>query len=341
VAVIIWLNGPFGVGKTTTAQALLRRRPQAVCFDPEPFGAALRHTVANVETAPDFQDLRGWPALVVETARILREAYAETLIVPLTVLNAASAEALAAGLATVDPDVRRYRLVAPETTLRARILQRAETEGPHAWCLDHLEAGMLLMANAAFGEAVATDNRDPERVADHILAGLGVVRRAATDADRAFARHTHHLAFRDLVERQYGTWVDDQQDGFFESSWAAMPHEIVLSDGAPCGYVCVEDCSDHVHLHELVLKPDYQGQGIGSAVLDLVMEHARARRVSVRLRTSRANRAASLYRRVGFREVGTTNTHLLFEWSDADETRTTLRRAGPPAQSPRDETAPV
>jgi hypothetical protein len=40
---------------------------------------------------------------------------------------------------------------------------------------------------------------------------------------------------------------------------------------------------------------------------------------------------------VGFREVGTTNTHLLFEWSDADETLTTLRHGCPPALSPRDE----
>ena len=58
VAVIIWLNGPFGIGKSTTAQALLRRLPQAVLFDPEPFGAALRSTVANIETAADFQDLQ-------------------------------------------------------------------------------------------------------------------------------------------------------------------------------------------------------------------------------------------------------------------------------------------
>jgi hypothetical protein len=100
-----------------------------VLFDPEPFGTALRHTVANVATAADFQELPGWPAVVVETARILREAYAETLIVPLTVLTTASAETLAAGLATFDPDIRRYRLIAPEARLRNRILQRPE---PHS-----------------------------------------------------------------------------------------------------------------------------------------------------------------------------------------------------------------
>jgi GNAT superfamily N-acetyltransferase len=318
--VIIWLNGPFGIGKSTTARALLRRFPQAVLFDPEPFGAALRSTVANVETAADFQDLRAWPAVVIETTRILRQMYAEILIVPLTVLKSSSAATLAAGLATVDPTLRRFRLVASESTLRARILQRPETAGPHAWCLEHLEAGKVLMADAAFGEAVPTDGRDPEQVANSILARLATTRRAATDADRAFACETHHLAYRDVVERQFGAWVEEQQDGFFQSSWAAQPHEIVLFEGEPCGYVCVEERPADVHLRELVLQPHYQGQGIGSAVLHAVIEHARERRVPVRLGTHLANRAANLYRRVGFRQIGSTDTHLLFEWTAADET---------------------
>jgi ribosomal protein S18 acetylase RimI-like enzyme len=320
VGVIIWLNGPFGIGKTTTARALLRRVPRAVLFDPEPFGTALQQTVDNVESVTDFQDLRGWPALVVETARILRKTYAETLIIPLTVLEAAAANALAAGLAAVDPDVRRFRLVAPEATLRARILQRPEAEGPHDWCFDHLEAGTLLMANAAFGHAVPTDDRHPEQAADDILVRLVIARRFATDADRAFARRAHHLAFRDLVERAYGAWIEEQQDQFFESSWAAMPHEIILFRGEPCGYASVEDRPSDIHLSELVLAPHYQGKGIGSSVLSALIEHARARLVPLHLRTHLLNRAASLYRRVGFRQVGTTETHLLFEWSADDET---------------------
>jgi predicted N-acetyltransferase YhbS len=68
--------------------------------------------------------------------------------------------------------------------------------------------------------------------------------------------------------------------------------------------------------------PTTKGQGIGSAVLHAVIEHARARRVPVRLGTHLANRAANLYRRVGFRQIGSTDTHLLFEWSAADETST-------------------
>src|ERR1700730_14728044 len=109
--------------------------------------------------------------------------------------------------------------------------------------------------------------------------------RAATGADRPFARHTHHVAFRDLVERRFGKWDEQQQDGFFEFSWSKLPHEIVLSNGEPCGYVCVEDRPADVYLHELVVHPDWQGRGIGTAVLNAVIEYARVRGVPVGLRT--------------------------------------------------------
>jgi GNAT superfamily N-acetyltransferase len=275
----------------------------------------LRHTVANLETATDFQDLRAWPAVVVETARILRQTYAATLIVPLSVLKPAAAEALTAALAEVDPDLRRFRLVAPEATLRARILHRAETEGSQTWSLERLAAGQLLMADPAFGEAVPTEDRAFEQVADSILARLLITRRAATPADLAFARRTHHLAYRDVVERQFGAWIEEHQDAFFASSWAAVPHEIILFNGEPCGHVCVEDRPSEIHLRELVLAPAYQGRGIGSAVLGAVIDHGRTRRVPVRLGTHLLNRAANLYRRMGFREIGRTDTHILFELS--------------------------
>ena len=60
-----------------------------------------------------------------------------------------------------------------------------------------------------------------------------------------------------------------------------------------------------------------------------MIEHARARGVPVRLGTHRANPAANLYRRVGFRQIGSTDTHLLFEWSAADETSTHGFESGP------------
>jgi broad specificity phosphatase PhoE/L-amino acid N-acyltransferase YncA len=191
----------------------------------------------------------------------------------------------------------------------------AQTEGPGAVVTHGGVIESLTGREAALCDVVPFDVQSS---AQPTRAPGAIVRRPATDADRAFAQRTHHLAYRDVVERQFGAWVDAQQDRFFALGWAAMPHEIVMSDGVPCGYVCVEDRATDVHVRELVLAPDYQGRGIGSAVLESVLQRARARRVPVRLATHHANRAANLYQRMGFRQIGSTDTHHLFEWSAAN-----------------------
>lgn len=77
---IVWLNGTFGAGKTTTARELRTRLPGSRIFDAEHVGFLLRQVLP--EPPGDFQHLPPWRPLVVETAtRILRYA-GGTLIVP-------------------------------------------------------------------------------------------------------------------------------------------------------------------------------------------------------------------------------------------------------------------
>ena len=40
---IVWINGAFGAGKTTTARELIDLIPNSTLFDPEVIGAALPH----------------------------------------------------------------------------------------------------------------------------------------------------------------------------------------------------------------------------------------------------------------------------------------------------------
>jgi hypothetical protein len=110
--------------------------------------------------------------LVIETARVLRAAYGCTLVMPMTVWRRDYFAAFKAGLREVDPELQCFRLTAAEEVLRARILGRPTDDGPHDWCLAHLPAGLALMRDEAFGEAVATDGRTPEEVAEAILARL-------------------------------------------------------------------------------------------------------------------------------------------------------------------------
>jgi ribosomal protein S18 acetylase RimI-like enzyme len=137
--------------------------------------------------------------------------------------------------------------------------------------------------------------------------------RPAEVPDRVVARRIHHRAFREVVERQFGTWDESQQDDFFDGEWQRHPHEIVLLNGDAVGYVAVEHLPDHVFVHNVVLDPSVQGQGIGTSLLSKVVGDARKQRHPVRLQVLQANPAVSLYRRLGFAEVGRTSTHLLME----------------------------
>jgi hypothetical protein len=61
--VIIWLNGTFGAGKTTTGMELAGRLANARLFDPEEVGYLLMRTLEDHEFR-DFQDLAPWRELV-------------------------------------------------------------------------------------------------------------------------------------------------------------------------------------------------------------------------------------------------------------------------------------
>ncbi|MBO0731354.1 MAG: GNAT family N-acetyltransferase [Acidimicrobiaceae bacterium] len=139
-----------------------------------------------------------------------------------------------------------------------------------------------------------------------------ITRRPALPRDKSWAQKVHHDAYRTVVERQFGGWDDVQQDRFFENDWNGGQFEIIEWDGYACGFVCIEDRTEDVHVREIVIAPHFQRRGIGSAIIREAVEGARERRVPVVLGTFRLNQASALYQRLGFRETGRTETHTLF-----------------------------
>src|SRR5690242_1826477 len=125
---------------------------------------------------------------------------------------------------------------------------------------------------------------------------MAVERRPANPTeDYDFARSVHHAAYRDVVERQFGPWDEQDQDRFFGADWGGAVFEILLWAGRPCGYVAVESRAEDVHVRELVVDPNFQGLGIGTEVLRDAMRLAEDRDVPVLLGTFLRSRALDLY----------------------------------------------
>jgi hypothetical protein len=166
---ILFLTGPFGVGKTTVARQLVQQVPGAILFDPETVGVLVRDLLSPVEQVRDFQDYAVWRALVVDVARRLQEVYDRPLIIPMTVWRPDYFDAIVGGLRQFEAAVVCVRLTATRDTLVSRILGRPDAEGGHAWCLAHLDICMAAAAEPQFGVEVATDGRTPDLIARTIL----------------------------------------------------------------------------------------------------------------------------------------------------------------------------
>ncbi len=174
MAVIIWINGGFGAGKTTLAQELHRRLPDAVVYDPEDVGLMLRKWMPP---SGDFQHLPSWRELVVATALSLRRHHADTLIVPMSLIRNAYRAEILGGLADAGEEVLHVFLEADALVLRERLNARVSVPD-REWDQAAREYGMTgideMVAAAARQPGgtlmLRSDRLTPTELADEVLA---------------------------------------------------------------------------------------------------------------------------------------------------------------------------
>jgi hypothetical protein len=171
--VIVFINGPFGVGKTSVARLLVEKIPNAILYDPEVIGTALMRVLGPFKKVDDFQDYALWRRLVVGGARVLRKVSAPTLVVPMTVWRRDLFDPITTGLRRVDPALTCFRLAVSRDVLTDRILSDAEDRAACPWRMSHVEVCLSALQDPDFGTEIRTDDRTPAEVADNILSSLG------------------------------------------------------------------------------------------------------------------------------------------------------------------------
>lgn len=178
MSVIVWINGAFGAGKSTLAQALHDRLPDALAFDPEYLGELVRRWVPG--PVADFQDVPLWRRLTAEFAIGLYRDYGALMIVPMTIVDPGYRDEVFGLVERAGIDILHVFLDVPADELRRRIDDQVlRPEDPHQdaearrFRLASVDRCVAARARLPHGTLVLRgDQFTPDQLADWVLAEM-------------------------------------------------------------------------------------------------------------------------------------------------------------------------
>jgi len=104
-------------------------------------------------------------------------------------------------------------------------------------------------------------------------------------------------------------WNEDFQKDFFDNDWRSHKVQIITCDGEPIGTISITKNADHIELGLFFILPAYQKQGIGTYLMQPVLDEADRESKVVKVAYLVNNPAESLYLRHGFEIINATDTH--------------------------------
>ena len=162
---IIWISGPYGVGKSTLAEAMFARMKNALIFDAEEVGNAVRENYPNCPYGVIFEDYPLWSEFCYKLLKDIHNQFGKDIIVPMTLVRKESYHIIKklrrAGIKT-----KLVILEASYQTIHDRILARGEEEG--CWCMENIKLsreGSSLLP----GIHVLTDDKTADELCTLVL----------------------------------------------------------------------------------------------------------------------------------------------------------------------------
>ncbi len=126
----------------------------------------------------------------------------------------------------------------------------------------------------------------------------------ATDIDLLDFIHTENM--KGYVERNY-PWNPQ----LFRDSFIPHDYQVIEINNQIIGFMKVVSLETEIYLGEIQIAKDFQQQGIGTSLIQSVIQKAQAKNKKLWLKVLKGNPAKQLYQRLGFTKLEESSTHTI------------------------------
>jgi GNAT superfamily N-acetyltransferase len=139
--------------------------------------------------------------------------------------------------------------------------------------------------------------------------------RAYQAQDFNFARQLYFETMRWAIQRLFG-WDQAHQEASFAGWFHPDEVSIIVADSVDVGWIQQREDADAIFLGSIYVKPGMQRRGIGTRVIQMVLDLGRQHSLPVTLAVMKINPAAALYQRLGF-QIAHEDEHKLYMRADS------------------------
>lgn len=169
---IIWISGAYGVGKSTLAESMAAQMENALIFDAEEVGNAVRGNYPNCPYGYIFEDYPLWAEFCYLLLKDIHTKFQKDILVPMTLLRKESYQIIQR-LRDENIQTELIILDADHKTVHDRILSRGEEEG--CWCMENIDLAIAGTASLP-GIHIPAGNISVEDLVKVVFAEIGRAR---------------------------------------------------------------------------------------------------------------------------------------------------------------------
>lgn len=157
-----------------------------------------------------------------------------------------------------------------------------------------------------------------------VLSRAAIRFRPSTEDDVPFLRQLYATTRED--ELRMVDWTDEFKTSFLDSQFAAQKKHyeeyfgaaeflVIEAEREPMGRLYVHRDEEEIHIIDIALMPQYRGHGLGTVLLQELLDEGKATGRKVTIYVEHFNPARHLYDRLGFRHIDTNGVYHFMEWT--------------------------